>query len=221
MKKEMPPKDDIFETLTLRWGSYKPYDNILAKVDYIEQTDAGLKVHCNKVEKEKKMNKNEELKNVEKIVITKDGDDAVLCRGYGKNNLVVESRSFCSPDDIFDFNIGAKLAMDRMYEGYDMTPKPKRKPYNGKIFVRHGGECYTLKNNYVYDVKNGIIRNKVGNAVPMFALPYIFEGMSEDELSLAVDKFVFYGNSYYCIHSDEVLPRHYNAYFVRGEETNE
>jgi hypothetical protein len=217
----MPLNDDIFETLKLSWGICKPYDDIIAKVDYIEQTDAGLKVHCSKVEKEKKMNMGNFIRDIEKIVITKDGDNAVLCRGYGKNNMVVQSRSYCSPDDTFDFNIGAKLAFDRLYEGYDMTPKPKRKPYNGKIFVRHGGECYTLKNNHVYDVKNGIIRNKVGDAVSKFTSPYIFEGMSEDELSLAVDKFVFYGDGYYRAHSDELLLRHYNAYFVRGEETNE
>lgn len=217
----MPPKNDIFQTFDLKWSHYTPYDNILAKVDYIEQTDAGLKIHCNRVEKEKKMKMDNFIKDIEKIVITKDGDNAVLCRGYGKNNLVVKSRSYCSPDDTFDFNIGAKLAMDRMYEGYDMTPKPKRKPYNGKIFVRHGGECHTLKNNHVYDVKNGIIRNKVGDAVPRFSLPYIFEGMSEDELSLAVDKFVFYGNPYYYNHKHEVLPRHYSVYFVNGGEENE
>lgn len=155
------------------------------------------------------------IKDIEKIVITKDGDNAVLCRGYGKNNFVVMSRSYCSPDDIFDFNIGAKLAFDRLYEGYDMTPKPKRKAYNGKIFVRCGSECNSLKNNHVYDVKNGVIRDKVGNALPGFTPPYIFEGMSEDELSLAIDKFVFYGSFYYSIYrSTTTLSRHYNAYFV-------
>lgn len=155
------------------------------------------------------------IKDIEKIIITKDGDNAVLCRGYGKNNLVVTSRSYCSPDDIFDFNIGAKLAMDKMYEGYDMTPKPKKAPYNGKIFIRCGSECNTLKGNHIYDVKNGVIRDKAGDAVPWFAMPYIFEGMSENELSLAIDKFVYYGYFYCRLHNFKELSRHYDAYFVK------
>ena len=129
------------------------------------------------------------IKDIEKIVITKDGDDAVLCRGYGKNNLVVESRSFCSPDDIFDFNIGAKLAMDRMYEGYDMTPKPKRKLYNGLIYIaKYPG--VSLKNKSIYRVKDGVIQNcKFG------ARPFIYEGMSDEELSAEIDDVVYGRNA--------------------------
>ena len=99
------------------------------------------------------MNKNEELKDVNCICIFKDGDEvkAVAMRdvnnvllegpnlftGYhgSKSKVVASASAKCSSDDIFDFNIGAKLAMDRLYEGYDMTPKPKRKPYNGFIRV--------------------------------------------------------------------------------------
>ena len=90
--------------------------------------------------KEKMMNKNEELKDVNCICIFTDGDEvkAVAMRNVrnGSGFKVVASASAkCNPDDIFNFNIGAKLAMDRLYEGYDMTPKPKRKPYNGIIRV--------------------------------------------------------------------------------------
>lgn len=138
----MPPKK--FE---LRWSPCKPYDDILAKVDYIEQTDAGLKIHCHKIEKEKKMNKNEELKNVDTIIITRDGNTVSLnaydkSSGLGHPVVCHKTIAECSPDDIFDFNIGAKLAFDRLYEGYDMTPKPKRKPFNGKIFVVWNEEVY-------------------------------------------------------------------------------
>ena len=105
------------------------------------------------------------IKDIEKIVITKDGDNAVLCRGYGKNNLVVMSRSYCSPDDIFDFNIGAKLAMDRMYEGYDMTPKPKRKKYTGVIYAVFNipsiASFPNKTSSCVYKVKNGRIVDTV------------------------------------------------------------
>lgn len=129
------------------------------------------------------------IKDIEKIVITKDGDNAVLCRGYGKNNLVVMSRSYCSPDDIFDFNIGAKLAFDRLYEGYDMTPKPKRKLYNGLIYIaKYPG--VSLKNKSIYRVKDGVIQNcKFG------AVPFIYEGMSDEELSTEIDDFVWGRNT--------------------------
>ena len=135
----MPPRNDIFRVSDLKWSHCEPYHDILAKVDYIEQTDKGLKIHC-KVEKEKKMNKNEELKNVDTIIITRRGN-TVSVEAYevdsGVGYPVVRHKTIaeCSPDDIFDFNIGAKLAFDRLYEGYDMTPKPKRKPYNGIIRV--------------------------------------------------------------------------------------
>lgn len=125
------------------------------------------------------------IKDIEKIVITKDGDNAVLCRGYGKNNLVVMSRSYCSPDDIFDFNIGAKIAFDRLYEGYDMTPKPKRKAYNGLIYIeKYPGAA--LKRNSIYRVKDGVIQKCMFGGKP-----FIYEGMSDEELSTGIDDVVY------------------------------
>ena len=76
------------------------------------------------------------IKDIDRIVITKNDLNEVLLRAYSGNEIVEKTIAKCSPDDIFDFNIGAKLAVDRLYDGYDMTPKSKRKPYNGKIFVR-------------------------------------------------------------------------------------
>ena len=99
------------------------------------------------------MNKNEKLKDVNCICVFKDGNEVkavamrdvrnVLLEGSKlftdyrdcRSKVVTRASAKCSPDDIFDFNIGAKLAFDRLYEGYDMTPKPKRKPYNGIIRV--------------------------------------------------------------------------------------
>ena len=189
MKKEMPPKNDIFETLELKWGCCKSYDDILAKVDYIEQTDAGLKVHCHKVEKEKKMNKNEELKNVDTIIITRKGNtvsvDAYDEYSNGCRTTCHRAIAECSPDDIFDFNIGAKLAFDRLYEGYDMTPKPKRKPYNGLIYInKYPGAA--LKDKSIYRVKDGVIQKCMFGAGP-----FIYEGMSDAELSMVIDDVVY------------------------------
>lgn len=102
---------------------------------------------------EEKMNKNELLKDVDKIVITKDGDKKVLCRAYSGNRVVNTYDASCSPDDIFDFNIGAKLAMDRLYEGYDMTPKPKKTLFTGSILIRY--EADGKKWNKVYSINKG------------------------------------------------------------------
>lgn len=90
-------------------------------------------------EKEKTM---KTIKDVDRIVITKNDLNEVLLRAYSGNEIVKKTIAKCSPDDIFDFNIGAKLSVDRLYDGYDMTPKPKRKPFNGKILIR-----YTVEGN--------------------------------------------------------------------------
>ena len=194
----MPLKDDIFETLELKWGCCRPYDNILAKVDYIEQTDAGLKVHCHKVKKEKKMNKNEELKNVDTIVITRDGNTVTLnaynARSDGLPVVCHKTIAECSPDDIFDFNIGAKLAFDRLYEGYDMTPKSKREAYNGKIFVvKYPGR--RLHPQTICQVVNGRVKNIYYpiDTNDNFGGPYIFKDMTTDQLSKTI-KDVFWGS---------------------------
>lgn len=148
------------------------------------------------------------IKDIEKIVITKDGDNAVLCRGYGKNNLVVMSRSYCSPDDIFDFNIGAKLAMDRMYEGYDMTPKPKRKPYNGLIYI-HRYPGVWLLDNAVYNVVDGKITGCWYHSRPGED-PYIFSDMTDDQLSRKLQIEVYGSDA----PSAKVI-----AYFVHNDKT--
>lgn len=189
MKKEMPPKNDIFQTFNLKWNH--EHDDILAKVDYIEQgVYEGLTIHCHKIEKEKKMDKNEELKNVDTIIITRKGN-TVSVEAYdefssnGLRTTCHRAIAECSPDDIFDFNIGAKLALDRLYEGYDMTPKPKRKPYNGLIYIeKYPGAA--LKKKSIYRVKDGVIQRCMFGAGP-----FIYEGMSDEELSTVIDDVVY------------------------------
>ena len=124
------------------------------------------------------------------IKIEKTDDKTVSCIAFDKNNKpIYKSKSKCSPDDIFDFNIGAKLAFDRLYGGYDMTPKPKRKPYNGKIFVaKYPGR--RLHPQTIYQVVNG----RVVNLYFDFNDPYIFKDMTTDQLSKAI-KDVFWGPS--------------------------
>lgn len=83
--------------------------------------------------KEKTMDKRDNIAN---ISIEGDGKKTVALVASDKNGKIIETvHADCAPEDEYNFNIGAKLCMDRLYKGYDFTPKPKRKTYNGKIFV--------------------------------------------------------------------------------------
>ena len=136
------------------------------------------------------MNKNEELKNVDTIIITRDRNTVSLnaydkSSGVGSPVVCHKTIAECSPDDISDFNIGAKLAFDRLYEGYDMTPKPKRKLYNGLIYIeKYPG--ISLKDKSIYRVKDGVIQTYIFGA-----RPFIYEGMSDKELSIEIDEVVY------------------------------
>lgn len=132
------------------------------------------------------MTKNEALKDIDKIVVTKDTreDNKVICRAYSGNTVKYTYDAKCSPDDIFDFNIGAKLAVDRLYDGYDMTPKAKRKPYNGKIFIRTDVRKFSFldpdyfsRENKIWEVRNGKIID-FGRATDI-----IYEDMTDEELT--------------------------------------
>lgn len=165
--------------------------------------DAINKVIDDILKGEEKMIKNNIMKDINKIVITRDENDdkKVICRAFTNNGGKFTYNATCSPDDIFDFNIGAKLAMDRLYEGYDMTPKPKRKPYNGKIFVaRYPG--YSLRDNTLYSVTNGIINDCLFGRVQ-----FIYCDMSDEELSAAIYHNVYGGGD-----NDEMAKC--SAYFV-------
>lgn len=144
------------------------------------------------------------IKDVDRIVITKNDLNEVLLRAYSGDEIVKKTIAKCSPDDFFDFNIGAKLSVDRLYDGYDMTPKakPKRKPYNGKIFIaRYPG--FGLRDNALYSVTNGII-----NGCLFGRDPFIYCDMSDEVLSAAICLNVYGGD-----HPDDVAKC--SAYFVR------
>lgn len=160
--------------------------------------------------------KEKTIKDVDRIVITKNDLNEVLLRAYSGDEIVEKTIAKCSPDDIFDFNIGAKLAVDRLYEGYDMTPKSKRKPYNGKIFVRAEKEVITFfsdfgkgKTEYVHDRENKIWEVKDGKIVNMIgrALDTIYDDMTDEELS----KLLTRSNSFYVGYYYNIV----DGYFVR------
>lgn len=201
----MPPKNDILKDFYIGWTT--PKGEVIGKVKSSTVSHDGITytVELDNLKKEKKMKC--DLENVTSISIERDTFDGsvVTATAYGRDPycpghvaVIKRASAKCGPNDIFDFNIGAKLAMDRLYEGYDMTPKQKRKPYNGKIFIRCGNECATLNNNTIYYVQNGMIMSKKSEyPVAGFREPYIFEDMSDDELSKAIDNNVFYGGTLY------------------------
>lgn len=87
----------------------------------------------------------------EKIIITHDGKvtTATLYGVMGK----VTATARCAPEDTFDFNVGAKLAMERLME---KTKKPEPpKYYNGKVvYIADKSIGWTV--GKVYEFVNGV-----------------------------------------------------------------
>ena len=91
----------------------------------------------------------------EKIVIITDGV-TTTARKYDGKKIVKEAKAVCSKDDNFNFDVGAKLAMERLLE-----EKPKL--YSGKVVCvdNKGNErCYTK--GKIYEFKDGKGRDDMG-----------------------------------------------------------
>lgn len=212
----MPPRENNLNDLFIGWMTTEG-NEIIGKVKSSIFSDDGFTctVELNDLKKEKKMKYN--LKNVTSISIERSYDDGtVTATAYGRDpycpghvTVIKRASAKCGPNDIYDFNIGAKLAIDRLYEGYDMTPKPKRKPYNGKIFVENFLGS-SLMPHRIYNVRDGVI---VG--VPMNGSdgldPFIFKDMTDTEMSIAVFKRFFDKHA-----SDITASIRSRCYFVRG-----
>ena len=64
-----------------------------------------------------------------KIVITPDGVET-LTRLYDGNKVIKTATAKCSPNDKFDFETGATIAFDRLFDKYE---KEESKYFNGKV----------------------------------------------------------------------------------------
>lgn len=117
--------------------------------------------------------KADELKLVsrEEIIIYRDGnniialDKATKCKGIARYN----------PEDDFNFDIGAKLAFERLQE-----VKGKEEVYNGKIVCTKG--YLGMKAGRIYNVVDGkLINPKNGRALIHYktALPVLFSSFEE------------------------------------------
>ena len=84
-----------------------------------------------------------------KIVITTDGAET-LARLYGGNKVIKTATAKCSPDDKFDFETGATIAFDRLFDKYE---KEEPKYFNGKVVCVHGELGFTA--GKIYEFVNG------------------------------------------------------------------
>ena len=64
-----------------------------------------------------------------KIVITTDGTET-LARLYDGNKVIKTATAKCSPDDTFNFETGATIAFDRLFEKHE---KEEPKHFNGRV----------------------------------------------------------------------------------------
>lgn len=91
----------------------------------------------------------------ETIVIYHKGNDVIALDKTNNKKAVAR----CNPEDTFDFETGARLAFERLFE------KPK---YNARVVcIRAETECFT--DGKIYEVKDGFIygnRNRPDNLYP-------------------------------------------------------
>ena len=91
----------------------------------------------------------EGLARENKIVITLDGEKT-LARLYDGNKVIKTATARCSPDDDFDFETGATIAFDRLFDKHE---KEKPKYFNGKAVCVRGELGFTA--GKIYEFVNG------------------------------------------------------------------
>lgn len=106
-----------------------------------------------------------------KIIITTDGK-TTTARLYDGKNVIKTAKAECSPEDDFCFEVGAKLAFDRLMS--------KKKPnfYSGKVVFLKPVGCFREKVIYVFN-KDGTINGFDGKHFPPFGRS--FNSFSEIE----------------------------------------
>lgn len=90
------------------------------------------------------------------IVIYQKGNEVIaLDKRTGKKAVAK-----CDPRDTFDFNIGAKLAFERL------TIEPKPQLLNTKICILNEINAHLTKGK-IYEIKNGVFRDDKGDIYPL------------------------------------------------------
>lgn len=95
-----------------------------------------------------------------KIVITADGA-TTTARFYDGKKVIKAAKAECSPEDEFDFKVGANIAFDRLVDNEIKNP---RKYYDGKVvFSENTGD---FKEGVLYVFRsNGDVEDFFGNPV--------------------------------------------------------
>ena len=101
-----------------------------------------------------------ELISGNKIVITADGA-TTTARFYDGEKVIKAAKAECSPEDEFDFKIGAKIAFDRLVDNEIKNP---RKYYNGKVMFSENTGDFKEGVLYVF-CSNGDVEDFFGNPV--------------------------------------------------------
>lgn len=81
-----------------------------------------------------------------KIVITSDGEKT-LARLYDGNKIIKTATAKCSPDDDFDFETGATIAFDRLFDKHE---KEEPKYFNGKAVCMKEYPGFTVGRIYEF-----------------------------------------------------------------------
>ena len=95
-----------------------------------------------------------------KIVITTDGATTTACFYDGKK-VIKAAKAECSPEDEFDFKIGAKIAFDRLVDNEIKNP---RKYYDGKVVFSENTGGFKEGILYVFR-SNGNVEDFFGNPI--------------------------------------------------------
>lgn len=122
-----------------------------------------------------------------KIVITTDGK-VTTAKLYEDGKTVKTATAKCSPEDTFDFGVGAKLALERL----TAPEKPKEEPpkyYNGKVVCVKTDADFTV--GKVYEIVDGVLYDDRGLKRPEPGNPNRrIESMDDGWINSCVYKFI-------------------------------
>lgn len=96
------------------------------------------------------------LANERKIVITTDGE-ITKARLYNGKKLEKTATAKCSPEDEFNFKIGAELAVERLFDTNEDKYFTGKAVYIADACLKIGrtrGKIYEFKNGFYYDDAN-------------------------------------------------------------------
>lgn len=96
------------------------------------------------------------LADERKIVITTDGKNTTA-KLYDGKKFIKTATAKCSPEDEFDFKIGAELAVERLFDTNEGKYFTGKAVYTGKGLLITGqtiGKIYEFKNGFYYDDAN-------------------------------------------------------------------